>query len=154
MHVERHLLFGKLFFPGKWGRGVGTAVGAVPWHRGYTIYVQHSVHGAEEQAHRPPCVLCWWLPQGPSKCAFHCHVYRQASPTWGANITVLIAGLSNSYSGYIATFEEYQVQRFEGAATAYGPHTLDAYIQVPAHALAASSAHPPSLSWHVRLVCS
>ena len=45
------------------------------------------------------------------------------------NIKVVIAGLSNSYSGYTATFEEYQVQRYEGASTIYGPHALEAYIQ-------------------------
>jgi hypothetical protein len=45
------------------------------------------------------------------------------------SIEVVIAGLSNSYSGYVATFEEYQVQRYEGASTIYGPYTLDAYIQ-------------------------
>ncbi|XP_014680017.1 PREDICTED: neutral ceramidase-like [Priapulus caudatus] len=41
----------------------------------------------------------------------------------------VIAGLSNTYSSYITTFEEYQVQRYEGASTIYGPHTLQAYIQ-------------------------
>lgn len=42
---------------------------------------------------------------------------------------VVIAGLTNSYSQYVTTFEEYQVQRYEGASTLYGPHTLSAYIQ-------------------------
>lgn len=28
------------------------------------------------------------------------------------------------------TFEEYQVQRYEGASTLYGPHTLAAYLQL------------------------
>ncbi|XP_031397064.1 neutral ceramidase 2-like isoform X2 [Punica granatum] len=46
-----------------------------------------------------------------------------------SNIHVVIAGLTNSYSQYVATFEEYQVQRYEGASTLYGPHTLSAYIQ-------------------------
>ena len=41
----------------------------------------------------------------------------------------MIAGLSNSYSHYISTFEEYQEQRYEGASTLYGPHTLAAYQQ-------------------------
>ena len=43
---------------------------------------------------------------------------------------VVIAGLANTYSSYITTFEEYAVQRYEGASTIFGPHTLDAYIQV------------------------
>jgi len=42
---------------------------------------------------------------------------------------VVIAGLTNTYSSYITTYEEYQVQRYEGGFTLYGPHTLDAYIQ-------------------------
>ncbi|MED6204596.1 hypothetical protein PIB30_010451 [Stylosanthes scabra] len=42
---------------------------------------------------------------------------------------VLIAGLTNSYSQYVTTYEEYQVQRYEGASTLYGPHALSTYIQ-------------------------
>ena len=42
---------------------------------------------------------------------------------------VVIAGLSNTYSDYVATFEEYQQQRYEAASTVYGPNTLAAYIQ-------------------------
>ncbi|KAE8666717.1 Neutral ceramidase [Hibiscus syriacus] len=48
---------------------------------------------------------------------------------FGSNIHVVIAGLTNTYSQYVATLEEYQVQRNEGASTLYGPHTLGAYIQ-------------------------
>ncbi|KAL9256388.1 Neutral ceramidase 1-like protein [Drosera capensis] len=44
-------------------------------------------------------------------------------------IHVVIAGLTNSYSQYVTTFEEYEVQRYEGASTLYGPHTLSAYLQ-------------------------
>ncbi|CAD5312001.1 Neutral ceramidase 1 [Arabidopsis thaliana] len=44
-------------------------------------------------------------------------------------IHVVIAGLANGYSQYVTTFEEYQVQRYEGASTLYGPHTLSGYIQ-------------------------
>ncbi|KAL7612537.1 hypothetical protein Lser_V15G04740 [Lactuca serriola] len=42
---------------------------------------------------------------------------------------VVIAGLTNTYSQYVTTIEEYQIQRYEGASTLYGPHTLNAYIQ-------------------------
>jgi len=42
---------------------------------------------------------------------------------------VIIAGLSNDYSHYITTREEYSVQRYEGASTIFGPHTLAAYQQ-------------------------
>ncbi|XP_057955051.1 neutral ceramidase 1-like [Malania oleifera] len=45
------------------------------------------------------------------------------------NVHVVIAGLTNTYSQYVTTFEEYQVQRYEGASTLFGPHTLSAYIQ-------------------------
>uniref|UniRef100_A0A3Q3GN98 Neutral ceramidase n=1 Tax=Labrus bergylta TaxID=56723 RepID=A0A3Q3GN98_9LABR len=45
------------------------------------------------------------------------------------DVEVVIAGLSNIYTHYITTFEEYQVQRYEGASTIYGPHTLSAYLQ-------------------------
>lgn len=47
----------------------------------------------------------------------------------GDNLHVVIAGLTNTYSQYVTTFEEYEVQRYEGASTLYGPHTLSAYIQ-------------------------
>ncbi|XP_065187149.1 uncharacterized protein LOC135817810 [Sycon ciliatum] len=47
---------------------------------------------------------------------------------WGENTTVVIAGLSNLYSSYIVTYEEYQAQRYEAASTLYGEHTLQAYI--------------------------
>lgn len=46
-----------------------------------------------------------------------------------SNIHVVIAGLTNTYSQYVTTFEEYQIQRYEGASTLYGPHTLNGYIQ-------------------------
>jgi neutral ceramidase len=42
---------------------------------------------------------------------------------------ITIAGLANSYSHYVTTFEEYAGQRYEAASTLYGPHTLSAYIQ-------------------------
>ncbi|XVF46656.1 hypothetical protein PTKIN_Ptkin03bG0045200 [Pterospermum kingtungense] len=43
---------------------------------------------------------------------------------FGSNIHIVIAGLTNTYSQYVATLEEYQ-----GASTPYGLHTLSAYIQ-------------------------
>lgn len=46
------------------------------------------------------------------------------------DMTVVISGLCNVYTHYIATYEEYQVQRYEAASTIYGPHTLSAYIQL------------------------
>ena len=32
---------------------------------------------------------------------------------FGSNIHVVIAGLTNTYSQYVTTYEEYQVQRYE-----------------------------------------
>eukprot|EP00744_Colponema_vietnamica_P001132 GILI01001912.1.p2 GENE.GILI01001912.1~~GILI01001912.1.p2 ORF type:complete len:715 (+),score=240.03 GILI01001912.1:68-2212(+) len=46
------------------------------------------------------------------------------------DITVMISGLSNSYTHYIATYEEFQLQRYEGASTIFGPHTLAAHTQI------------------------
>ena len=43
---------------------------------------------------------------------------------------VLLGGPANTYTHYIATEEEYGVQRYEGASTLYGPHTLNAYIDL------------------------
>lgn len=53
----------------------------------------------------------------------------QSKGEWFDNSHVVIAGLSNSYSHYITTYEEYQQQRYEGASTLYGPHTLAAHMQ-------------------------
>ena len=46
-----------------------------------------------------------------------------------ADFKVVLAGLSNVYTHYIATFEEYQRQRYEAASTIFGPHSLQAYRQ-------------------------
>ncbi len=54
----------------------------------------------------------------------------QVRGAWVEDVRVVIAGLANTYSSYVTTFEEYGAQRYEGASTIFGPHTLDAYIQV------------------------
>ncbi|KAJ7351351.1 Neutral/alkaline nonlysosomal ceramidase [Mycena albidolilacea] len=41
---------------------------------------------------------------------------------------VVIVGTANTYTHYATTREEYAVQRYEGASTLFGPHTLEAYI--------------------------
>lgn len=43
---------------------------------------------------------------------------------------VVLGAPSNSYAHYVATEEEYAVQRYEGASTLYGPNTLAAYINL------------------------
>jgi len=62
------------------------------------------------------------------------------------NTHIIIAGLSNAYSHYITTFEEYSIQRYEGASTLYGPNTLAGYQQEYsklAAALATGTPYPP-----------
>lgn len=41
---------------------------------------------------------------------------------------VVLGGPANSYAHYVATREEYSIQRYEGASTLYGQNELDAYI--------------------------
>lgn len=43
---------------------------------------------------------------------------------FGSQRQVILSGLTNIYSSYVVTPEEYLVQRYEGASTLYGPHTL------------------------------
>lgn len=62
-----------------------------------------------------------------------------------SDFEIVIAGLTNGYSSYVTTYQEYQVQRYEGASTLYGPHTLQAYIQV--QQLPAGSLHKNSIRW-------
>ncbi|KAJ3300745.1 Neutral ceramidase [Borealophlyctis nickersoniae] len=67
--------------------------------------------------------------------------------TVDADAEVVIAGLSNLYSSYVTTFEEYQVQRYEGGSTSYGPNTLNGHIQTfktLAHSFKTGSLPPPS----------
>lgn len=42
---------------------------------------------------------------------------------------VVLSALSNAYAGYVATNEEYQLQRYEGASTHFGPWTQAALQQ-------------------------
>ena len=57
---------------------------------------------------------------------------RQAFADAGVDsskLTISIAGLAGAYTHYVATFEEYSIQRYAGASTLFGPHTLEAYQQ-------------------------
>lgn len=40
---------------------------------------------------------------------------------------VVVAGYANSYASYVTTYEEYQLQRYEGGSTLFGQWTLGAY---------------------------
>lgn len=47
----------------------------------------------------------------------------------GHEVQSILCGLSNIYTSYVTTPEEYQIQRYEGASTIFGPYTLPIYIQ-------------------------
>lgn len=63
---------------------------------------------------------------------------------------VVLGGPANTYAHYIATEEEYSIQRYEGASTLYGAHTLNAYINLTTHYLpylsATNTQQPPPLN--------
>ncbi|KAG9004115.1 hypothetical protein FRB93_010463 [Tulasnella sp. JGI-2019a] len=48
----------------------------------------------------------------------------------GDDAYVIATGPANTYSHYTTTPEEYSIQRYEGASTLYGPHQLEAYIDL------------------------
>lgn len=56
-------------------------------------------------------------------------IIQDANIITDSNIYVTITGLSNTYSSYTTTYEEFQAQRYEAASTIFGPHTLEGYIQ-------------------------
>lgn len=58
---------------------------------------------------------------------------------------VVLGGPANSYTHYITTEEEYNVQRYEGASTLYGPHTLNAYMNLTNSYLLYLSPDAPNL---------
>ncbi|GKT46366.1 neutral ceramidase 2 [Colletotrichum spaethianum] len=61
---------------------------------------------------------------------------------------VVLGGPANTYAHYIATPEEYAIQRYEGASTLFGPHTLPAYINLTVSNMAylapSSTTTPPA----------
>jgi neutral ceramidase len=59
---------------------------------------------------------------------------------------VLLGGPANTYTHYITTEEEYKVQRYEGASTLYGPHTLNAYINLTVTSLKYLTDSSPSIA--------
>ncbi|KAF7856119.1 hypothetical protein EAF04_010072 [Stromatinia cepivora] len=48
---------------------------------------------------------------------------------------VVLGGPANTYAHYLATPEEYSIQRYEGASTLFGQHELDAYIHLTTSAI-------------------
>ncbi len=59
---------------------------------------------------------------------------------------VVVAGYAGDYCGYVATYEEYQAQHYEGASTLFGPWTQAAYQQEFARLAADMAAGRPSTS--------
>ncbi|KAK2590863.1 hypothetical protein QQS21_011455 [Conoideocrella luteorostrata] len=57
-------------------------------------------------------------------------VAKEAASFMKEEPIVVLGGPANSYSHYCATPEEYEIQRYEGASTLFGPHELDAYINL------------------------
>lgn len=47
----------------------------------------------------------------------------------GSEVRSILCGLSNIYTSYVTTPEEYEIQRYEGASTIFGPHSLPIYIK-------------------------
>lgn len=75
------------------------------------------------------------------------HSAKTHSLTGSEEPIVVLGGPANSYTHYIATEEEYAIQRYEGASTLYGLHTLNAHINLTTSYLpylhAESTSHPP-----------
>ena len=46
----------------------------------------------------------------------------------GDDAYVVIAGPANTYGHYVATREEYSIQRYEGASTLYGPCESESFL--------------------------
>jgi len=55
---------------------------------------------------------------------------RDAKYTDAESAVITISGLSNAYTHYITTYEEYTYQRYEAGSNLYGPWTLAAYQQI------------------------
>lgn len=71
------------------------------------------------------------------------HDYVKTSFESSSPPVVVLGGPANSYTHYITTQQEYDIQRYEGASTLYGPYTLDAYIDVTLqHLPLLDSQHP------------
>ncbi|KAK2792979.1 hypothetical protein FQN51_001384 [Onygenales sp. PD_10] len=58
-------------------------------------------------------------------------ITRSAADVLGISDPIAVLGApANTYAHYIATEEEYGIQRYEGASTLHGPHTLAAHINL------------------------
>jgi neutral ceramidase len=71
------------------------------------------------------------------------HNSAKSSLDLGTDPIVVLGGPANTYAHYIATAEEYSIQRYEGASTLYGQHTLAAHINASLTYLPYLSDTPP-----------
>ncbi|PSR81053.1 Neutral/alkaline nonlysosomal ceramidase [Coniella lustricola] len=77
-------------------------------------------------------------------------VANEASATFlnSTEPIVVLGGPANTYAHYVATYEEYQIQRYEGASTLYGQYELNAYMNLSVSNLhyldPTSTSSPPS----------
>ncbi|KAH8666408.1 Neutral/alkaline nonlysosomal ceramidase [Xylariales sp. PMI_506] len=55
---------------------------------------------------------------------------QEAAASIVSDPVVVLGGPANTYAHYCATPEEYNIQRYEGASTLYGPYELYAYINL------------------------
>lgn len=81
------------------------------------------------------------------KAAVHDAAKTSGVTGTGVEPIVVLGGPANSYSGYIVTPEEYEVQRYEGASTMYGKWTGPAYMNLTVsniNYLAAGNTGSPS----------
>ena len=69
---------------------------------------------------------------------------KNSSMTGSSDPLAVLGGPANSYTHYIATPEEYNIQRYEGASTLYGPWTLPAYVNLTTYYLPYLADAPPS----------
>lgn len=110
-HAPKPILFmtGRIMFPGKWTQGI------IPL-----------------QVFR---IGDFWIVGVPGEFTTMAGRRLRASITqaivdsdgWTPTSHLVIAGLTNSYTHYITTREEYAYQRYEAASTMFGPYTLNAY---------------------------
>lgn len=69
------------------------------------------------------------LPNEPTTTVGH-RLRARLEAALGPGARVHVQGYANAYAGYLTTPEEYRRQRYEGAYTLFGPHTLGAFTEV------------------------
>lgn len=69
------------------------------------------------------------LPNEPTTTVGH-RLRTRLEAALGPGARVHVQGYANAYAGYLTTPEEYRLQRYEGAYTLFGPHTLGAFTEV------------------------